>query len=458
MKTNAAADTIAALSTPPGAGALALLRVSGPRASEICCSILRTPSGNKTALEHQKAVPALVLDGKNVLDKVVAVYFKGPQSYTGEDTVELSCHGSPYIKASLLELLLKAGARPAQPGEYTCRAFLNGKLDLAQAEGIADLISSASKAEHRAALDAAEGRLSREFSDIKQSLVEHLAQLEARLDDADGEMAAFDAPALASQLKHTAARLARLANTHKAGRYIKEGVRACIAGAPNAGKSSLLNALAGFDRAIVSPQPGTTRDTIEETLNIDGHKFLLIDTAGLREQAHDSTEGEGMQRTRRTLEQADLVLLVEDAAFPSPEAARARKYAQEQLRLRATPVIFIGNKADLPSATAEEGRLSVSCKTGQGLQELRHKMTQALNLEETEKDGFVITSARQHRALSSAAKLLGSAARELEKEAPALELCADGIYAALEELQQLIGATAPEEILDAIFSKFCVGK
>ena len=452
-------DTIAALSTPPGAAALAVVRVSGPQAAEICASVLRLSSGGKPVFEHKKAMPALAEHEGKALDRVVAVFFKAPQSYTGQDVVEISCHGSPYIKAALLQALTEAGARPAGPGEFTCRAFLNGKLDLAQAEGIAELISSTGKTSHRAALDAAEGKLSAEFAGLKEALSEPLAQLEARLDDADGEMPELDANALALSLERTAQRLEALASTHAAGKYIKEGVKTCITGAPNAGKSSLLNALSGFERAIVSPQPGTTRDTVEETLNISGHKFLLVDTAGLRAHAQDQTEQEGMTRTRRALAQADLALLVEDASCEeNPDSEDARRETEDWAARTGAPLIYIGNKADLSSAKVKKGSLALSCKTKKGIPELRARMTEALNLERLEKDSFVITSARQFKALSEAAKEVRGACEELRRADPATELCADRLYAALRELEQLGGETTPEDILDAVFSKFCVGK
>ncbi|NLO91797.1 MAG: tRNA uridine-5-carboxymethylaminomethyl(34) synthesis GTPase MnmE [Elusimicrobia bacterium] len=452
MKPHPLSDTIAAAATPPGEGALAVVRVSGPRAAQICAGLLRGTGGKAPDLQHRRALTAHIFDADRKIDRVVAVFFKAPNSYTGDDTVELACHGSPYIISSLMQLLAREGARPAGPGEFTCRAFLNGKLDLAQAEGVADLIASSGEAAHRAALSAAEGRLSAAYAGIRRGLVDALAELEARLDDADGEMPAPDTRAMTDALARAASELEKLAASYEAGRYIKEGVKTCIAGAPNAGKSSLLNALLGRERAIVSPLPGTTRDTIEESLNIAGLRFLLVDTAGLREHALDQTETQGMERTRRALSEADLILLVEDASAPCPAAG---KEAETASATRKVPLLRISNKSDLPHRTVE-GSLPVSCKTGQGIDSLRAAMASALAIGGGEKDGIIVTNARQFAALSEAARQTREAAVELEKGAQ--ELCADRLYAALGELEQLIGATAPEEILDAVFSKFCVGK
>jgi tRNA modification GTPase len=449
-------DTIAAQATPPGAGALAVLRLSGPAAFASAAAFLRPAPKNPL---HGQARVLAVRDGERLIDKAVAVFFRGPASYTGEDTVEITCHGSPYIVRTILNLAVKHGARPAGPGEFTLRAFLNGKLDLAQAEAVGQLIESSTEAAHRAALTQAEGGLSREVRAIRTGLVGLLAQLEARLDDSYEEVPALRLKAFASQAAAAQQAAAALAAGYAAGRGIRDGIKVVIAGAPNSGKSSLLNALLGCDRAMVSRQAGTTRDTLEASLEIYGFKVLFTDTAGLSAKAVSPLEREGMRRARLAMEKADLILLVKDSSAPATAADRGAALEASRLAPAGARLLRLLSKSDLPpKGPRPSGALKVSAKTGEGLASLR----KALVAEQKKifRDGAqaVVTSARHYEALSRAAHELAQLPGKLRGKKPPLELAAEHLRGALAALAGLLGETAPEEVLAGVFKNFCVGK
>ncbi len=327
-------DTIVALATPPGAGALSLVRISGPDSVRVAGGFLRPPPYPGPAEQapllprgdwpERKAQLMNARENGRLIDKVITVLYRAPRSFTGEDVVEVSCHGSKYIVGRIISLALENGARIARPGEFSLRAFLNGKLDLAQAEGICDLITARTESAHRAAINQMDGEVSERIFSIKNRIIAGLAEIEARLEDSDEEIPPIDIGEYLSSLESVASETRVLADSFHAGRFIKDGLKVSIIGAPNSGKSSLLNSILGRDRAIVSRSPGTTRDTIEETLDIDGQGIILVDTAGIHEHALDPAEKEGMARTRKAILESDLVLWITDAGNAPNAGGEAR--------------------------------------------------------------------------------------------------------------------------------------
>ncbi|MBI4350632.1 MAG: tRNA uridine-5-carboxymethylaminomethyl(34) synthesis GTPase MnmE [Elusimicrobia bacterium] len=450
-------DTIAAQATPPGAGALAVIRISGPAAFAAASAFLspvpRSPG-------HASARLLSVKEGGALVDRAVVVFYRGPASYTGDDTVEISCHGSPYIIRTILNLAVKNGARPAGPGEFTLRAFLNGKLDLAQAEAVGELIAASSAGAHRAAITQAEGGLSSEVRVIRAGLVELLAELEARLDDSYEEVPALELKAFSGRAAAAGKKTLGLASGYEAGRGIREGVKVVIAGAPNSGKSSLLNALLGYDRAMVSPRSGTTRDTLEAPLEINGFSVLFTDTAGLNARAASPLEREGVRRAEKAIAAADTVLLVKDASIKETPGDRLAEREIARLALKSARLVRVLNKTDLRGrkGRASAGCLEVSAKTGRGLPGLKAALV--AEQEKVFRDGAqaAVTSARHFAALAAAAGELAGLAALLKKKAPPLELAAERLRGALQYLGALLGETAPEEVLESVFRNFCVGK
>ncbi|KAF0125072.1 MAG: tRNA modification GTPase trmE [Elusimicrobia bacterium] len=449
-------DTIVAPSTAPGGAAIAVLRVSGPRAFAICSNFLHP---NKALADPRPRLTHLlkIKDGDEVIDRAVVLFYRAPASYTGDDTVELFCHGSPYILRSALTLAIRHGAREAEPGEFTLRAFLNGKLDLAEAEAVGDLIASSTKAEHAAAMRQVEGGLSVTIKDFKASLVAVLAELEVRLDDAYAETPPEDAAALSRDILAAAEKISGAAESFRRGRFVREGVKVAIAGAPNSGKSSLLNALAGAARAIVSHEPGTTRDCVESPVELGGHRVIFTDTAGFNPAPGGAIEAEGLRRAAAAVASADIVISVMDGSAPESPADRL---AAGTIADRLSPgarVIKVLNKADLPAARSDGEALAVSALTGAGLDRLRAALLEGETATVEEGGlGGAVTSARHFQALSRAAEELGPAAEKIRKGEP--ELAAEHLRAALSSLGEILGETTPDEILSEIFGRFCVGK
>lgn len=449
-------DTIVAPSTAPGGAAIAVLRVSGPRAFEICSNFLHP---NKALADPKPRLTHLlrIKDGEEVIDRAVAVFYRAPASYTGDDTVELFCHGSPYILRSALTLAIRHGAREAEPGEFTLRAFLNGKLDLAEAEAVGDLIASSTRAEHASAMRQVEGELSARIKDYKSPLVAVLAELEARLDDADSEIPVEDTAALSGEVLAARGKISAAAESFRRGRFVREGIKVAIAGAPNSGKSSLLNALAGASRAIVSREPGTTRDCVETPVELGGHRVTFTDTAGFNPAPGGDIEAEGLRRAAAAVASADIVLFVMDGSAPESDGDRL---AAGTIADRLSPgarVITVLNKSDLAPSRTDGAAVAVSALTGAGLDALRTALLEGETAAIAEGGlGGAVTSARHFQALSRAAEELAPAAEKIRTGET--ELAAEHLRAALSELGGILGETTPDDILAEIFGRFCVGK
>jgi tRNA modification GTPase len=453
-------DTIAALATPLGEGGLAVIRVSGANAISVVDSIFQ-PAGKKApplamAPTHTLHFGKVIRSGK-VIDEAIASIMRAPRSFTREDVVELSCHGGVFVAKAVLDGLLDAGARLAEPGEFTKRAFLNGRIDLAQAEAVADVIHARTELALAAANEQLSGKLSRKINELRDRLMAGLAHLEAHIDFPDEDIAPDTRDGLIQRFEKGLEFIELLVRTAQEGRVLRRGIRAAILGRPNAGKSSLLNQLLGHDRAIVSPIPGTTRDTIEETANIRGLPIIFIDTAGLRE-ASDVIEREGIRRTLETGARAELILHVVDAS--EPLSTEDQRYFDE---FTGRKRIIIENKCDLPRALRLPGELSanavaVSCASGEGIEPLKDRMRELawagqLGGEMLE----VMINSRHEAALRRAGKSLGLAVSALRAGA-GLELVSMDLRAAANAVGEVVGKTTTEDLLDSIFSQFCLGK
>ena len=438
-------DTIAALATPCGAGAVALVRVSGPRAVEIADQVFRGRRSLRETAAGRAVRGRIERDGA-VVDEVLLTIFRGPRSYTGEDVVEISGHGGVIVAQAVLRAVFEAGARPAEPGEFTRRAFVNGKMDLTQAEAVMDLITARGEASARAAAGQLEGRLGRAVEQLREEALTALAHLEAFIDFPEEGIDPDSGEVLRGRLERLQAEVTRLLATADEGRMLREGVRLVIHGEPNVGKSSLLNLLLGYDRAMVSEIAGTTRDTIEENMTLRGIPFRVIDTAGLRE-SEDPLELEGMRRTRQHLEQADVRVRVIDAtAMPAGVLADG-------------PEITVLNKIDLLAGGAvPSGMVGLCCLDGRGLDELVAAIIEKTDLAATDRVGEVAAvNARHQHCLQNARNYLEEARRSLERgDAP--ELTAVELRAAVASIGEITGAVDTEEVLDRIFGNFCIGK
>jgi tRNA modification GTPase len=441
-------DTIAALSTPPGEGALAVVRISGLRAWEIARKIFR----GAREFEPRRAHHGRVVNVDGVVDEVVLTAYRGPASYTGEDVVELCGHGGALVSAQVLRTALDAGARAAAPGEFTQRAFLNGRMDLTQAEAVMDLIRAQTPLAARAAAEQLRGRIGDEISAIREALLDIVAHVEAYIDFPDEDIDPDTGASMRGRLIAARERITRLLSTADEGRILREGVRLAICGRPNAGKSSLLNRLLGYDRAIVSPTPGTTRDTIEESLSLRGIPFRVIDTAGLRETA-DAIEREGVHRARAAVERADVVLRVIDAT--EAEALDDPPIAEGE--------ILVLNKIDrvseMGNGELEMGNaLLVSCTSGEGLDALIDAIVSRIRTEPAgARDSLAAINARHQGCLQRAATALDAALERFDA-GTAPEFVAVDLRAALDATGEVVGVVDTEDILGRIFSSFCIGK
>ncbi|HEU4390790.1 MAG TPA: tRNA uridine-5-carboxymethylaminomethyl(34) synthesis GTPase MnmE [Blastocatellia bacterium] len=450
-------DTIAAISTPPGRGGIGIVRLSGPDALTIAGQLF-CPTGGGFG-DPNRATYGRIIDPEldESADVAVAVVYRAPHSYTGEDIVELSCHGSPIILSGVLELALARGARLAEPGEFTMRAFLNRKLDLLQAQAVRDLIEAQTTYQARLASRQLEGRMSKRLNPLKQTVIDVIVHLESAVEFVEDDISTEAATSLAARLAATTDELNRIAATFSFGRLVRDGFDLAIAGRPNVGKSSVFNRLVGTDRAIVTEIPGTTRDALYETTSIAGLPVRLIDTAGIRETT-DRVETMGIERSRTAIADADLSLLVLDGSESLTQDDSAL-LAQVPPETR----IVVVNKTDLPrkladNAAGEADCICVSALTGSGFDELTDRILKVLAGDSAaERDGIMLTDARQQQAVRRAAEQLSDATTllgggELE------EIVLLKLRGALEALGEVTGETLTDDILSRIFSTFCIGK
>ena len=452
-------DTIAAISTPSGPGAIGILRLSGPKAASIAEKCFQ-PLGPKGLRDHppRALVYGDLLDsGGQPIDRVLCTYSLGPSSYTGEDTAEFQCHGSPMVLALGLEALFAAGARQARAGEFTRRAFLNGRLDLAQAEAVGDLLEAQSREGARHAAGQLAGALSKKIGDIYSALVDVMAHFHAVLDYPDEDIDPFRMEQLDEALAHQEGALNALLASCGRGRLLREGVPCAIVGRPNAGKSSLLNAMLGWERAIVTDIPGTTRDTVEERCELGGVPLRLIDTAGLRDTT-DPVEKLGVERSRRAMEEAGLILVLIDASRP----AQDQDFALLQEAMALAPTILVWTKGDLPQAPIPVVNMelppsvTVSAKV-RDLDELCNEISCAFPQDLWGDYGEILTNARQEEAASRAREAVRRAREALTAGFTPDALLTD-VEEALSALGELTGQSVREDVTNRIFSKFCVGK
>jgi tRNA modification GTPase len=441
-------DTIAAISTPIGEGAIAVVRLTGSAALSILSRVFRS-STTPENLQPRHVYFGQIHNGAAKIDEVLVTFFRGPASYTGEDVVEISCHGGVLVTRRLLDLLLSAGARMADPGEFTQRAFLNGKLDLTQAEAVMDLIRAQTELALRAANEQLAGHLGREVSDIRELLLTVLAHVEAYIDFPDEEIDPDTGTALRDRISMLEQRLDKLLATADQGRVLRHGLRTVIYGAPNVGKSSLLNLLLGYQRAIVTEIPGTTRDTIEEVINIRGIPVRLIDTAGARESS-DLVETEGIRRTYQEVEHADFVIHMVDASQPRSE----RQLFSDRKGSLLLNKIDLGLHADW----LETEGIRFSCKERIGLEDLNQAIWEhVMGGVGTMVDVRVAINARHQAALHGARLLLETANRSLE-EGKSPEFVSIELRGALDGVGEVVGKIDTEDLLGKIFSEFCIGK
>ncbi len=457
-------DTIAAISTPPGIGGIGLIRISGTEAEGIARRLFRTAQPVDAFLSHHLYHGEIVAPETGaVLDDVLVAFLKGPHTYTGEDTLEINCHGGPLILRTVLAEVVRAGARPAGRGEFTKRAFLNGRLDLSQAEAVFDLISAKTPEGLSAAVDRLKGKLSGRIETIRNTIIDLLAGIEAAIDFAEDD-GVVDAPgANLLEFQSVIDDLGALAATYRRGRIIREGIGVVITGRANVGKSSLLNRILGEKRAIVTPIPGTTRDFIEETVNIGGMPVRLIDTAGIRDP-ENAIEKEGIDLVWERLATADVILLLLDGSM-----ALTPDDQEVLVQMQAKPLIPVINKSDLPQRLDEKTlrdllpkgtppAVRISAKYGDGIDRLTaaiHEMVLTTPAEET--PAAIIADLRHKVALEKAAECLDRARGGLQ-EGLSSELVALEVREALDSLGEITGRTTSEEVLDRIFANFCVGK
>lgn len=449
-------DTIAAIGTPPGQGGIGIVRLSGPDAVSILRQVFHIAHGGELQARRIAFGQVIEPGTRDVLDEALAFYIPAPRTYTRQDVAEIQGHGSPMSLQRILNLVLRSGARLAEPGEFTLRAFVNGRLDLAQAEAVLDLIQAKTEAGHRIAMGQLGGRLSDAVRRVRRQLLDVLAYLEASIDFTENEVPQQD---ITGPLEGALDEIGRLSRNADQGIIYREGVRAAIVGRPNVGKSSLLNALLRVERAIVTEVPGTTRDTLEETINLRGVPLVLVDTAGISE-TEDQVERLGVMRSRKALQQAGLALLVVDGSQPLDTADR-----EIAALIGNRPVVLVVNKIDLGPPTVDVDtllpdapRVDVSALTGAGLDTLAEALVEAvLSGRAVPSDRLMVSNPRHKALLARAAEHVEAALDAHEQGLPADFVSID-VTSAVTALGEITGESASEDLLDTIFSQFCVGK
>ncbi len=450
-------DTIVALATPHGVGAIGVIRLSGNKAIEIVNALF--PSKNLLQRPSHTIHVGLLKDGDKLIDEVVISLFKNPRSYTGEDVIEISCHGSPFIQEQVISTLVKQGARLAKPGEFTQRAFLKGKLDLTQAEAVADLIASNTEASQRTALHNIRGGFSEVLKDLREQIIQFSALIELELDFSEEDVEFADRTKFFQLIEHAQLVTANLLQSFHLGNVIKNGVSVAIVGKPNAGKSTLLNSLLNENRAIVSEIAGTTRDTIEEVININGILFRLIDTAGIRESS-DEIETIGVERSFKKMKDADVVLYLFDVNTESQSELEA---ALQLVNEQNSNYIAVGNKTDILGLENAEQKFSgdavlmISAKTDKHLAVLKERLVDKVVQGSVHTESTIVTNARHFAALQEVEKSLLDIHAGLKNKLTGDLLSAD-IRRCLHYLGEITGEITNEDRLDYIFSKFCIGK
>src|SRR5437016_3900080 len=445
-----ASDTIAAISTPPGEGAIALVRISGADAIEIADKIFRGKEQPSRFASHVQHFGEIFSAKNALIDQVVLSVHRAPASYTGDDLVEISCHGGTLVSAKVLEACLRAGARAARPGEFTERAFLNSKMDLTQAEAVIDLIRARTDLALRSATEQLEGRLGDQIRKIRDELIALLAHINASIDFPEEGIAPDEGERLCARLDSVREEIAALLATADQGRVLREGVRVVIYGATNAGKSSLLNRLLGYDRVIVSDTHGTTRDMIEETVNLDGVPIRLLDTAGLR-ASESELESDGIACTEKSLQLADVPLHIADRNAPRPAHFNGETSDPNE--------IVVLNKSDLPedSEWKDFQALRISCLTGEGLPHLQTEILGRIRQQNLRPESAVAINMRHRDCLRRTLELCDRARTALG-EGLSAEYVAIDLDQALRAVGEVIGVVDVEQILDSVFSQFCIGK
>lgn len=459
MLSNAALwdDTIVALATAQGVSAIGVIRLSGPQAIAITDALM--PGKDLSAKPSHTLHVGFLRDGDKVLDEAVVSLFRGPRSYTGEDVAEISCHGSPYIQEEIIHACVARGARLARPGEFTQRAFLKGKLDLAQAEAVADLIASNTAASRDAALRHMRGGFSEVLKSLREQLIKFSALIELELDFSQEDVEFADRTALQQLISDIRVTVRQLLESFRLGNVIRQGVSVAIVGKPNAGKSTLLNTLLNENRAIVSDIAGTTRDTIEEVMNIDGILFRLIDTAGIR-HSEDVIESIGVEKSREKMRAADIVLYMFDVSAETPGGLQAVRAELQETNPR---YLLIGNKSDLPGEDAAARKfegidaLYISARTHHHVGLLKERLVDAVLQGRVSTEGALVTNARHYAALQQVASSLDDIQLGLDNRIPG-DLLALDIRRCLHYLGEITGEVTNEDQLDYIFSKFCIGK
>ncbi|NPA35750.1 MAG: tRNA uridine-5-carboxymethylaminomethyl(34) synthesis GTPase MnmE [Chlorobi bacterium] len=466
-------STICAISTPPGMGAIAVIRLSGDKAIEIADKVFRSPKQGKN-LKDQKANTlhfGAINDGEEILDEVVVAVFRSPHSFTGEDIVEISCHGATYIQQQILQLLIKNGARMALPGEFTQRAFLNGKMDLSQAEAVADLIASQSEAARKVALQQMRGGFSNELINLRNELLQFITLVELELDFSEEDVEFADRSQLKEIVDKISEMLKKLVNSFSLGNAIKNGIPVAIVGHTNAGKSTLLNTLLNEDRAIVSEIHGTTRDVIEDTLSIDGVMFRFIDTAGIRTTT-DEIENLGIERTYSKLKNASVVLLMLDVNDPDEKIHSAIEDVKKRMDDNNQKLIVVINKIDLLDEKEVEKRFNrqefreltgtdtivpISAKHNKNIEKLTTELLKTVNISALDNNEVIVTNARHYEALKNSYDAIKRVSLGLDTGISG-DLLAQDIREVLHYLGEITGTISTDEVLGNIFKNFCIGK